>query len=72
MSMREPLRDVETAVASLRRASAGATGWSDEQRERFDRQRIEPLLGLGNQLVVALRRADEAIAAAQPALRGES
>lgn len=71
MSMREPLRDVEVAVASLRRATAGATGWSDEQRDRFDRQRIEPLLRLGDQLVHALRRADESVAAAQAALRNE-
>lgn len=69
MTMGSVTGDVEAAVLSLRRAASESSAWSDEQRTKFDRQRLSPLLQVGDQLVHALRRTDEMLLAARSGLR---
>ncbi|MFZ6005560.1 MAG: hypothetical protein ACOYXM_16680 [Actinomycetota bacterium] len=71
MAFAQPLHDLQRALAALRHVATEATGWSDQQRQRFDQQRIQPLEQAGDVLAVALRSADESIARAQGALRGD-
>ncbi len=71
MGLSQSQEEVQRAMANLNHACDSATGWADEQRERFDQQRIEPILQAGDLLVTALRAADESIARAQGALRGD-
>lgn len=57
--MGDALREVERAVDSLRRLATDSSGWTDQQRVRFDQQRLQPLLQAGDLLIAALRRADD-------------
>lgn len=59
MTMGDALREVERAVDSLRRLATDSSGWTDQQRVRFDQQRLQPLLQAGDLLIAALRRADD-------------
>jgi hypothetical protein len=61
VSFEEQLRATESAVAGLRKVAGEASGWSDEQRSRFDAQRLKPLLEAGDRLARALRHADEEV-----------
>jgi hypothetical protein len=65
MTFQEEQRKVEVARAELARAHADATGWSGQERQRFDTQRMKPLADAAVQLTTALRRAQEAQAAAE-------
>lgn len=72
MSFERVLHDVDSAVRDLRRTADEATGWSDQQRSRFDAERLKPLLRVGDQLTQALRRADEQLKrAATSAMRNK-
>lgn len=57
--MGDTLREVQQSVDLLRRAGDESSGWADAQRERFDRQRMQPLLDAGERLIAALRQADD-------------
>ena len=69
MSIQDAVRDLEAAVGNLKKIADGSTGWSDQQRVRFDQQRLTPLLNAGAQLGLALRLADEKLTSAQNAIR---
>lgn len=64
MSLDAVIRQVEQAKSELAKAVATATGWSDQQRESFDQQRMRPLNDVAARLATALRRAEEQIKAA--------
>jgi len=70
MTLEGPIRQVETALASLANAARGAAGWSDTQRHVFDRQRMEPLAASGARLLGALQKAQEQCAKAETLLSG--
>lgn len=59
MALRDVLQEVDRAVESLRRGANDSQGWSDQQRIRFDGQRLEPLLHAGDQLIACLRRTND-------------
>ena len=59
MALRDVLQEVDRAVESLRKGASDSSGWSDQQRVRFDGQRLEPLMQAGDQLIAALRRSSE-------------
>lgn len=69
MSMDGTIREVERAVGALRRSADDASAWSDEQRSRFDSQRLQPLIEAGTQLAAALRRAEDHFVAVHKALQ---
>lgn len=68
MSLDASIREAERAVGALRRSRDDSAGWSDQQRNRFDRQRLQPLLEAGSQLVLALRRAKDQLDAVRRTL----
>jgi len=69
MALEEPIRRAESARTELTKAAGRAQGWVDSQRGDFDRQRLEPMLGAGAKLSVALTKAAERLAAAEKLLK---
>ena len=65
MTFQETQHKVETARAGLARVQAGATGWTDQQRQEFDADRVKPLADAAVKLATALQRAQEAQATAE-------
>jgi hypothetical protein len=65
MTFEEAQRKVENAQADFGRAQAATTGWSGQERQRFDTQRTKPLADAAAKLTTALRRAQEAQATAE-------
>jgi len=63
--------EVERAIADLRRAASESAAWKDEQRERFDRERIDPLLAAATQLAHALEVANQDFLRVRMLLREE-
>jgi hypothetical protein len=61
VALRDVFQEVDRAVESLRQGANNTPGWSDQQRIRFDEQRLEPLLHAGEQLIACLRRSNEEI-----------
>jgi hypothetical protein len=53
------LRHVQAARAELAKVSRSTRGWSDASRDRFDRERMEPLLQAAAQLITAIEKAQE-------------
>ena len=70
MTFQEAQRKVETARAELARAQADATGWSDQKRQEFDTQHMNPLADAAVKLAIALQRAREAQATAERLMSG--
>ena len=65
MILDDPIRQVETARAELGKVADSTGGWSDEQRQAFDSQRMSPLDAAGGLLLSQLRKAQEQCMAAE-------
>ena len=65
MTLRDPIRQTETAGVELAKASGSTQAWADQQRQSFDDQRLRPLAEAGRRLAEALRKADEQLAQAE-------
>lgn len=65
MTLRDPIRQTETARAELAKSSSSTQAWADQQRQSFDDQRLQPLAEAGRRLAEALRKADEQLAQAE-------
>jgi len=63
--LREALSRQREALAALRRSRADATAWVDDQRRSLDRECLDPLEHDGRRLHEAMKKASEAILAAQ-------
>ena len=55
MTLQEIQQRVESARADLARAQDKTIGWADEQRRRFDVNRMKPLADAGVRLTTALQ-----------------
>ena len=71
MILDDPIHQVETARAELGKVAGSTSGWSDEQRQAFDSQRMGPLDVVGGQLLSQLRKAQEQCAAAERLLSAD-
>lgn len=60
MSFDAVVRQVESAAAHLGKTSRETSGWADEQRQTFDRERLTPLAEVSPRLLEALRKAQQA------------
>lgn len=60
--------EVERARSDLTRVRAGAAAWADAGRQRFDKQRLNPLDGAAKQLLAAIRQCQEQVTRAQALL----
>ena len=65
MILEGPLGQVEKATAALDKAVSSAEGWADDQRQAFDRGRVQPLKDAGTRLMTALQRAQDQLARAE-------
>ena len=65
MTLDGPIKEVEAARKGLTAAARASSGWSGDQRARFDRNRMKPLDDAGAQLAEALLRARQQCAAAE-------
>jgi hypothetical protein len=63
--LREALSRQREALAALRQSRADATAWVDDQRRSLDRGCLDPLEDDGRRLHEAMKKASEAILAAQ-------
>jgi hypothetical protein len=69
MSFQETQQRVESARADLAHAQDDAAGWADEQRRKFDANRMKPLADAGVRFTTALQRAREQAEAAERLMR---
>ena len=65
MTLEGPIRQVETARTELGKVARSTGGWSDQQRDAFDSQRMTPLDTAAARLLSALRKAQEQCAQAE-------
>jgi hypothetical protein len=66
--LRDAIALQQRGLGDLKRSRDASAAWSDEQRDRLDRQTLEPLTSDGQRLLEALRSAAREIAAAQSKL----
>jgi hypothetical protein len=59
MSYQETQQRVESARADLARTQDKTAGWADEQRRKFDTNRMKPLADAGVRLTMALQEMGE-------------
>lgn len=63
--LRDAITVQQRALSELQQSRDGSTAWSDERRQRLDRQCLDPLQSDGRHLLDALRKAAHEIAAAE-------
>lgn len=66
--LRDAIAAQQRAISDLRRSRDASAAWSDDQRQRLDKQCLEPLTSEGQRVLDALRKAAHEIAAAERGL----
>lgn len=62
--LRDAIALQQRALSDLQRSRDASVAWSDEQRQRLDRQTLEPLTSDGHRLLEELRKATHEVAVA--------
>lgn len=68
MTLDGPIRDLDSALSELHRAASDSDAWDDQERRRFDADRLTPLANAGRRLASTLTRAQQKLRTAEALL----